>query len=218
MSPHLDNFLCNLHHVKEIRTWYNSWGEGESFYPRIYFLIKNFDQIEKVAFEMYVQSEHKVSHEPSDFLQKLCFVYVCHNTMFYIHGRQIHQGLIFLLSYWKPLMPLFYCVSEESRHPCSLLETNRKLRVCFLGGKNKSTQGRIYRTSESGERNEKIGIIWSFSLDERSLPVIWLSCDGGVSSHALCGDLQTLYCRSRLFSAVTINHRMLWPSSNQKFW
>lgn len=28
-------------------------------------------------------------------------------------------------------------------------------------------------------------------------------CDGGVSSHALCGDLQTPYCRSALLSAVT---------------
>lgn len=90
MSPHLDNFLYNLHHVKEIRTWYNSWGEGGFFfYPRTSFLIKNFDQIEKVVFEMYVQSEYKVSHEPSDFLLKLCFVYVCHNAMFYTHGRYI---------------------------------------------------------------------------------------------------------------------------------
>lgn len=104
---------------------------------------------------------------------------------------------------------ILLCVSEESRHSCCLLEKKRKLRVCFLGGRNKSTQGRIHGTLKSLERNEKIRIIGSLSLDERSLPVLWLSCDGGVSSHALCGDLQTLYCRSALLSAVPINHRML---------
>lgn len=39
-----------------------------------------------------------------------------------------------------------------------------------------------------------------------------------LASRALCGDLQTLSCRSALFCAVTINHRMLRPSSEQKFW
>lgn len=107
----------------------------------------------------------------------------------------------------------FVCVCKESRHACCLLETNRKLRISFLGGRNECTQGKIYGTLKSWEWNEKIRIIWSFSLDERSLPVIWLSCDGEVCSHALCGDLQTLYSRSPLFSAVTINHRMLWPQN-----
>lgn len=150
---------------------------------------------------------------------KLCLIYVYHNTMFYTHGRQRHQSLTFLLSHWKPWIPLFYCVSVKNQGiHAAFWRQGRKLGVCFLGGRNKSTQGRIYGTLKSWERNEKIGIIWSFSLDERSLPVIQLSCDGGVSSHALCGDLQTLSCRSALFHAVTINHRMLRSSSKQKSW
>lgn len=112
---------------------------------------------------------------------KLCLIYACHNVMFYTHGRQRHQSLTFLLSHWKPWVPLFYCVSVKNQGiHAAFWRQDRKLRVCFLGGRNKSTQGRIYGTLKSWERNEKIEIIWSFSLVERSLPVIQLSCVGGV--------------------------------------
>lgn len=110
----------------------NSWGEGGSFYPRTSVLIKNFDQIEKIAFEMYIQSEYKASHEPSDFLVKALFD-LCLSQHHVLCSWKAETPKPHLFA--EPLETLntfiLLCVSEESRHPCCLLETRQEIRSLF---------------------------------------------------------------------------------------
>lgn len=81
---------------------------------------------------MYAQSEYKASREPSDFLVK-ALLDLCLSQRHVLYSWKAETPKPHLFA--EPLETLsafiLLCVSEESRHPCCLLETRQEIRSLF---------------------------------------------------------------------------------------